>query len=1100
MFNTKLTFMKHFTKFALMLILGMGLAQAATAQIVGGGIKDAQGQPVIGASVTVDGTTLGVTSDVDGRFQLNVPDAKKAVLTVSFIGYATQSIPVNGRMQIDIVMKEDALALEDVVVVGYGTMKKSDVTGSVSSVSAEDIAAKGTTRLEEALIGAVPGAVVTQTNSRAGDGGFKIQIRGQASINNAPSNPLYVIDGIVSSSMDYLNPEDIERIDVLKDASSTAIYGSRASAGVIMITTKGGKAAAGASNATVTYDGYYGFRTVARTPDFMDASEFMNFRFHRFTTLTGDKYEGSKYKGVDASGVPHYEITDANLNTAFLMRKGGSSYRDSKLYELYMQGYKGYDWIDAMTRTAAQQNHFISVNGANEKMNYRLGIGYQSEENVYKENDYHRFNVKGQFDTKLSKVFEAGMSVNMAYTVDDQFTTSTSYSPYVNAFYFNPFVSPYDENGVLYKYPGSKSAFGSDAQFTSAVNPLIDLYDKNYIDQDRKFHMFGNFYLRANLYDGLKFTTTLSPSFYHGRTAQFSAKGITEDNPEGSQYYATNKTNMGYIGNTDRFEWTWDNQLDYNKTWGDHTFNAMGLFSMNQYTKETSSLQGTEIADDRLTYNALDKASGVKTINSSYEETTLVSVAARLNYSYKGKYMATVTMRADGSSKFAPGHQWGFFPSAAVAWRMSEEKFMKNADWLDNLKLRLSYGVTGNNNVGAYETHNTADGPSYAVIDGSEVNGYYPVGIVNQALIWEKIKEFDFGVDFSVFNSRINLTADVYRRLSDGQIMNRSIPHETGETSTKFNVGSIRNAGIEVGLNLGVVRSKNFTWDLGINFSRNWNKILELSLGKVDEPASNRYIGGRLNVLRDYTHTDVITDKGVTMHTMDGDIHYTLEELFQKYGEKYKWYEGQVAVNDWNNDGKIDDEDKRIYGCTDPKWVGSLSSSMSFKGFDFSFTIYTKQGQWAKSAFHDGKYMKWSDRGNQHIAMDYYIPKGAPILDPATGEVIANPETHYGKYPYPNNADTSAGGYFSDKGKAKGEGYQYHDTSFVKVKNITLGYTFPKTWMQKIHVKSLRLYLNITNPFCWTDYEGFDPEWAGANLANGGLASVTYQIGANVKF
>lgn len=1091
--------MKHFTKFALMLILGMGLAQAATAQIVGGGIKDAQGQPVIGASVTVDGTTLGVTSEVDGHFQLNVPDAKKNVLTVSFIGYATQSIPINGRTHIDIVLQEDALALEDVVVVGYGTMKKSDVTGSVSSVSAADIAAKGSTRLEEALMGAVPGAVVTQTNSRAGDGGFKIQIRGQASINNAPSNPLYVIDGIVSSSMDYLNPEDIERIDVLKDASSTAIYGSRASAGVVMITTKGGKSAVGASNATVTYDGYYGIRKVARVPNFMNASEFMNFRFQRFTTLTDDKYEGSKYPGVDADGVPHYTITEGNLESAFLKRIGGVDYKDSKLYELYMSGFQGYDWLDAITRTAAQQNHFLSVNGASDKVNYRLGFGYQSEENVMKENDYHRFNVKGQFDAKISKVFEAGMSMNMAYTVDDQFITDKSYSPYVNALYFNPFVSPYDENGKLYKNPGAKAAFGSEAQFTSTVNPLIDLFDKNYSDQDRKFHVFGNIYLRANLYDGLKFTTTLSPTFYHGRTAQFYAKGITDDNPDGSQYYSSKKTNRGYIENTDRFDWTWDNQIDYNKTWGDHSFNAMALFSMTQNTKESSSLEGQEIADDRLTYNALNKAAGTKNLNSSYTESSMVSFAARLNYSYKGKYMATVTMRADGSSRFAEGNRWGYFPSAAVAWRMSEEGFLKNADWLNNLKLRLSYGVTGNNNVNDYVTHNTAGGPSYGVLDGQEVLGFYPNGVVNPLLIWEKIKEFDFGVDFGALDNRIVLTADVYRRLSDGQIMKRSIPHETGETETMFNVGSVRNAGIEIGLNLGVVRTKNFTWDLGINYSRNWNKILELSNGKVDEPASNRFIGERLNVLRDYTHTDVITDKGVTMHTKDGDIHYTLKELFEKYGSKYRWYEGQMAVNDWNNDGKIDDDDKQIYGCTDPKWVGSLTSSMSFKGFDFSFMIYTKQGQWSKSPFHDGKYMKWSDRGNQHIAMDYYIPKGAPIIGP-DGNITTATETHYGKYPYPNNSDTKAGGYFSDKGSAKGQNYQYHDTSFVKVKNICLGYTFPKAWMQKIHVKSLRVYLNVINPFCWTDYEGFDPEWASADLANGGLASVTYQIGANLKF
>ena len=235
------------------------------------------------------------------------------------------------------------------------------------------------------------------------------------------------------------------------------------------------------------------------------------------------------------------------------------------------------------------------------------------------------------------------------------------------------------------------------------------------------------------------------------------------------------------------------------------------------------------------------------------------------------------------------------------------------------------------------------------------------------------------------------------------------------------------------------------------------------------------------------------------MNTKDGKIHYTLQELYAKYGSNYKWYEGQVAVNDWNNDGKITDEDKQIYGCKDPKWIGSLSSSMYYKGFDFSVMIYTKQGQWSRSYFHD-KYMKWSDRGNQHIAMDFYIPKGAPMIDHNTGDIVYATETHYGKYPYPNNSDTSAGGYFSDKGSAKGEGFQYQKTSFVKVKNICLGYTFPKNWIAKAGLQHLRLYVNVLNPFCFTNYEGFDPEWAGATLTNGGPASVTYQVGANIKF
>ncbi len=361
-----------------------------------------------------------------------------------------------------------------------------------------------------------------------------------------------------------------------------------------------------------------------------------------------------------------------------------------------------------------------------------------------------------------------------------------------------------------------------------------------------------------------------------------------------------------------------------------------------------------------------------------------------------------------------------------------------------------------------------------------------------------KVKELDFGIDFGVLNGRVNLTADIYNRLSDGQIMDRIVPLETGESKATFNVGSVRNRGVELGLQVGVIRNNQLSWDINVNFSRNWNKIMELSNGKVDEVASNRFIGKPLNSLRDYTHTDVITDKGVTMKTKDGNIHYTLEELYAKYGSKYKWYEGQMAVNDWNNDGQITDDDKQIYGCTDPKWIGSFSTTLNYKKFDFSVMIYTKQGQWTRSYFHE-KYMN-VERGLQKMDMDFYIPAGTPVIDHSTGDIVLSTETKYGKHPYPNNSDTSAGGYYSSKGNAKGEGYQYQKASFVKVKNICLGYTLPKQWIEKAGMQHLRLYVNVLNPFCFTNYEGFDPEWANASLTNGGPASVTYQIGVNVKF
>lgn len=1061
-----------------------------------GTVKDKLGEPMVGVSIQGAGG-IGAVSDLDGNFSITNVSANTE-LKISYVGYKTQNVKVGNRPRLDIVMEEENNSLNELVVVGYGTMRKRDLTGSIASVNSDKLIARGTTSVGEALQGSVPGVSITQTGSRPG-GSFDIQIRGQASINKQ-SQPLYVIDGVVSSSMDFLNPNDIERIDILKDASSTAIYGSRASAGVVMITTKGSKGSEKVSKPVIAYDGYYGVKKLARMPNFMSARDFLSYRVARYTTLSSKSYDGSSRKGVDANGHPYYELSDANAQAAFLMYNDGTTYKDSKLYELAMDpNFSGYDWKKMVTRSASQQNHFVSVSGASEKVSYRLGLGYQGEQNVFKENNYERFNIKGAVDAIISKVFDAGISVNLAYSTTDNFCTDTSYSPYINAFYFNPFVSPVDANGVLIPNPGAKSAFNSSAQFTSTYNPMIDLNDKNYVDNDRNFNVIGNVYLRAHIMDGLQVTTTFSPNFYHGRNGVFYSTGINETNDVGSTYYQKNKTNFGSISNSDRFDWTWDNQVDYNKTFGDHSLSAMALFSLYKSNTEGSYLEGKGISDNSLTYYALNKAGGDKNISSSYTESSLESMAFRLNYSYKGKYMATATLRTDGSSRFASGHQWGWFPSFAAAWRITEEKFMKQFTWLDNLKLRLSYGTTGNNNVGDYVTMNSASGPNYIVLDGKETQGYYPNGLVNSGLIWEKVKEFDAGIDASVLNNRINMTFDFYNRLSDGQIMSRSVPLETGETTTTFNIGSVRNRGVELGLNFGIIRKKDFSWDVSMNFARNWNKILELSNGKVDEVANNWFIGQPLNVLRDYTHTPVITDQGVTMQTKDGAIHYTLPELYSKYGSAYKWYEGQVAVNDWNNDGKIDDSDKQIYGCTDPRWTGSLSTSVYFKGFDLSVMLYTKSGFWSRSYYHE-KYMAYGDRGNQHMQMDYYVPKDAPYFNYETGQIEIASEVHYGSYPYPNNTDASAGGYFSNKGSGNSENFTYQKTSFTKVKNITLGYTFPRLLVSKIGIQSLRIYMNVLNPFTFTNYKGFDPEWADANLMNGGPSSVTYQFGVNLKF
>ena len=1020
------------------LVMSVGNVYAQNVTVTGT-VLDSTGEPVIGANVKVAGkSSIGTITDFEGNFSLSVPaDTKK--LEISYIGMLSQEAVIKPGTPVKVILKEDTEELDEVVVIGYGTVKKRDLTGSMTSIKQADIIAVPTTNALESLQGKVAGLDMTKSSGQTGSG-LSFSIRGNRSL-NASNAPLIIVDGVPYGTDIDINPNVIESMEILKDASSTAIYGSRGANGVILITTK--KGAVGKTK--VSYNGYYSINSVAAYPDRMNLSEWADFKREAYRT---DGQWGGPEDDAKIFGSA-YDAVKSNQNV---------------------------DWVDMLMQTGSQMSHSVNISNGTEKTTFNLAFEYMSEDGLVKMDDMDRYNATLSLSHKLTDNLK--LNANVVYTYLDQ---NIRRDPFNRSIYYAPYGDVYNEDGSINVLPFN------DGQ---TISPIAEEVPGAYKNNRLTSHLVGNVGATWNIIKDLTLTSTFGFDKKDIRTGHFADTYTLDGAGNYSLADATNHSDVN---------WSWENTLAYSFTLGKHNLSLMAGNALYKNVAEEYKGAGHNLISSTMLFYNLGGLQDSQQISSSYVQTTMASFFGRINYKFNEKYLMTVTLRQDGSSVLAKDHQWGVFPSVALAWRMSEESFLKGTHWLDNLKLRLSYGVTGNNNVDDYVTIATASGPSYVVLGGSEIQGYYPNGLVNTGLIWEKVKEFDLGLDFSVLSNRINLTADFYHRLSDGQIMDRIVPVETGETKATFNVGSVRNTGIELGMQFGIIRSKDFIWDLSVNYSRNWNKILELSNGKVDEIASNRFIGEPLNVLRDYIHTDVITDKGVTMHTKDGDIHYTLQELYAKYGSKYKWYEGQIAVNDWNNDGKITDEDKQIYGCTDPKWVGSLSSNMYYKGFDFSVMIYTKQGQWARSYFHD-KYMKWSDRGNQHMAMDFYIPKGAPVIDHTTGDIVYATETHYGEYPYPNNSDTSAGGYFSDKGSAKGEGFQYQKTSFVKVKNICLGYTFPKKWITKAGLQHLRLYINVLNPFCFTDYDGFDPEWANAKLTDGGPASVTYQIGANIKF
>ncbi len=1102
--------MKQIRRIFTILIMSMICVLGYAQKTIHGTVKDASGEPMIGVTVFAGGKA-GAITDMEGKFTLNNV-SPQTVLKITYIGYVEQNIKVGEKTQVNVVMKEDSNTLSDVVVVGYGTMKKSDLTGAIASVNTDKLNAKGATTVMENLQGSVPGVNITQTSSRAG-GGFNIEIRGQSTLGSNKS-PLYVVDGIICDDINFLNPQDIERIDILKDASSTAIYGSRATNGVVIVSTKSAKEQGGkASKPTISYDGYYGVTKAARMPEFMTASEFAQYRHFRYLNPVDAK--GSQtLKGYGAQNF--WGMTEGNYKTAWLTR---ATLDDSYLKSVIRNGSET-DWQDLVMRTASQQNHYLSVSGnSGGNTNYHFGAGYQKEEGIYKDDQMERINLKGTVDTKINNWISAGISFNGAYTnhstVDD--------SAIGQAFRLNSFCNPYDENGNIVDYPGKSEALGTSGdQFTGTANPMLDFENSSYNTKPSQF--LANLYVEVRPIKNLSLKTTFSPSYTNSRAGQF----------EGSATAARNfGENRAYVNNTQKFSWTWDNQINYNLKIKDHSIGIMGLISASAFNQEKYEQQAFGVVEQAMWYN-LSQASGTAYTNASaYTEWSMLSYAARLNYSYKDRYLFTGTIRRDGSSRFAEGNRWGSFPSAAVAWRITEEPFMeKTSEWLSNLKLRASVGVTGNNYTQGtnYPVTVSANGGNdyYGFADGTGTTPYWPGALVNKDLTWEKTTEYNVGVDFGFLNGRINGSIDWYTKTSKDLLMSRQLPYETGGNATVIdNIGKVRNSGFEVVLNTVNVSTKDWNWTTSFTFSHNKNEILEVNGGKVDDIANSFFIGESINALYNYTWAGIVNDQAMTVPNtkIAKDKGFTPGESVPSrdyYHTCYGWGEGMPIIADLNGDGVIDQHDKSIIGKSNPTWTGSINSTLTYKNWDFSFSIYTKQNYKVYSPFYK-QYMNYGDRGMQHAYMDFYIPDGTLLscdYDENGNRIneVYQQGTHYGEYPFPTNeaaSNAGAGTYWAsgnakdgadnmDKmadANRKGAPYQIVDGSYWKVKNISLGYTFPKSLLSKTFINYLRLYVNITNPFVFSkDYKGFDPEWAGASMSQGGPSTVTYQFGASIKF
>ena len=1000
-------------------------------------VTDVTGTALGGVSVRVTDANNGTSTADDGTFKFMVQSTQPVTLQFSLIGFNTKELQAEpGKALMVTLEPSDEVALEEAVAVGYGTVRKSDLTGAVGTVQGKDLQARGTTSAMAALQGTVPGVDISSNSTRPG-ATFNIQVRGQNSLQ--AGNPLYIVDGIATSNIDFLNPADIAQIDILKDASSTAIYGSRGSNGVVIVKTKNANSP-GNTRSTITYDGYYGIRKLARIPKFMDGREWVDFRTSAFYTYANEKY---------------------NLaNPETILQK-------SPLLEnrLYNEDYE--DWLGLGTQSGRQQNHYIGVAGASDKLDYNLGVGYQQEEGNFIKEQLDRYTLKLSVQHRFSDMFTSGASINFVHSVNN-FGSQYGYRDILR---MPNILGAYDENGELIPQPGIASAIQGLGNFTSSPNPLNEINSGT--EEIRQYDVLSSVFAELRPMKDLSIRSSFLPRFNRTRTGQYY--GVVP---------GTRNQDQAYQNNEESLEWTWDNVINYKKQFNqDHKLDLSLIQSAYKTRYENLSAESMDLPYPSWWYNLYSGKFVSDGSSSSYTETSLLSFAARANYDYKGRYLLTGTIRYDGSSKLKD--KWAAFPSAAFAWRISEEPFMQiNA--INDLKARVSWGYSGNNN--GINPFGTQQGPQTGSLvwydyDGAVLSGFAPGRPVNQSLTWEKTREVNFGLDFSLFNNRVQGNIDLYDKLSDGLLMQRTLTIESGVDYMIDNIGSVNNRGIEVGLTTTNIDQNDFRWTTSFMFSHNKNAIRSLYGKKEDVIAEQRFIGQPINVIYDYRMIGL----------------WRMDQIDQAatFGQQ----PGQAIAQDMNGDGNITPEDRTILGGPDPSWIGSFTNNLQYKNFDFSFNLYARQGMFISSPFLDEFGPNSTQRGRPKIEYDYYVPPGVQRYDWTNWDTNpdGSPKAVWGtsgegnenaKYPHPQNK----GPYYGNNGR-------YTSASFVKLRNIVLGYSLPQHVISKWKMSQFRIYANVLNPLVFTSYEGWDPEYATTSLEEGnGPSSITYQLGVNIRF
>ncbi|WP_411274013.1 SusC/RagA family TonB-linked outer membrane protein, partial [Daejeonella sp.] len=975
------------------------------------------GEPLPGVSIRLKGTAIGTTSGADGNYVLNVPESG-GTLVFTFLGFVTLERAFSRAETLNVTLVEDSQSLGEVLVVGYGTQTKSQVTGAISSVSAKEISELPITNAQQALQGRAAGVEVLSAGNRPGDG-VNVRIRGRRSF-NAGNDPLYVVDGIpLSGGINDINPQDIQSMEILKDASSTAIYGSRGANGVVIITTKKGVP----GKTSITFDSYYGISKPINLYDVMNGEQF------------------AEYKRESRRAIGKYN--DADPVAA-----------DKALFETIEQESlalgRSTDYQSYLTQTGGQQNYQLGISGGSEKTRFAVSFNHFNDQGVQIGQDFNRDNIRVNLDQEISPKLKFGVS--LITSLNKQNIGS---NPWGVTLRENPLGIPFDKDGKLLFRNTSDGA---------QTNPLLEVQENALIDENRRTRIFASLFAEYKILDGLTYRLNFGPDYSVRRFGQFQAS-MTNARGNGTPFARNDYSQQ--------FSYTVENILNYSKKFNKiHDLNFTGLFSVQKQRNEFSSIRASGMPYEYQLFYKLSSAPTIEGVDSDLSESGLLSYMGRINYGFKDKYLLTLTTRIDGSSKFSgetslfgDTKKYGFFPSVALAWRITEEPFMKGISAIENLKLRASYGLTGNEGISPYGTQGSLSRTTYA-FGTTGAFGYRPGSLVNPDLRWETTATTNIGLDYGLLNNRISGSLELYEQDTYDLLMPRNLPFTSGYGSVLQNVGKSRNRGIEFTVStVNIDKGDNgFVWTTDFNINSNKEEIVEIYSGKKDDVGSLYFIGQPLTVYYDFQKLGI---------WQSGEA---------AEASKYKQNPGEIKVKDQNNDGVINALDRVILGSDIPSWSGGFTNRFAYKGLDLSVFVFTRQGSMIRSSLYTGLNALAGRYNNLNV--DYWTPKNPTNAFPRPNQNQENPL-------YSNTIS-------------------YFDGSFTKIRNINLGYNVPAKFSTKLKMSSLRLYASAQNPFIFSQYgDNLDPEQARGRSNNReqtnevgiGVPSVRqFLFGLNAKF